>query len=493
MQLTIRAPERIRGPKAVDAGAVLSAVLSAVRDSPLDPTRLRVVCDWVQYRQNFREPVEVRPILPSALARQREDEGGAERYEIAIDLRRSASVDVEAATRRLLACPGRPPEGRCYLEDWGPLSQSCLWAFNALYWKALLLWETATGRGYEQALPGGESDARNLDAARDLILQLFGVWDRLAERRALPDELHVLEIGVGNGSQARVWLDEFARLDREMDRGYYRRLQYLMGDYSPHVLDLARAAVQGHAEHVSGLVLDATNPAQTLGFLRYKAFLVYISNVYDNLPTDELARMDGHLFQVQTRAYLPRAAADQIAAESGLSTAELPEMILRLLKVGPELLSAAQPERFATPLAAVQLWRSAWEALRLEDRYVPLEELDTFAITPDIHGELLRPIVESNGDIRMHVSNGAARSFAETLPLLHPFGVLQCHDLFVTDVHEYAAGFRGPGKYDGSVVNWVNGSLLGAIGSRRGFEVAYTPFVYRGGANVRTLTARVRE
>ena len=34
----------------------------------------------------------------------------------------------------------------------------------------------------------------------------------------------------------------------------------------------------------------------------------------------------------------------------------------------------------------------------------------------------------------MHVSNGALASFADTLPLLHPFGRLQCHDLFVTDV-----------------------------------------------------------
>ena len=66
----------------------------------------------------------------------------------------------------------------------------------------------------------------------------------------------MLELGVGNGSQARVWLDEFVRLDRERGTDYYRRLHYLMGDYSPHVLDLARAAVRDHAERVSGLVLE---------------------------------------------------------------------------------------------------------------------------------------------------------------------------------------------------------------------------------------------
>ena len=59
-----------------------------------------------------------------------------------------------------------------------------------------------------------------------------------------------------------------------------------MGDYSPHVLELARKNVAHHAENVSSLVLDALRPSETLGFLRYKAFLVYIANVYDNLPTD---------------------------------------------------------------------------------------------------------------------------------------------------------------------------------------------------------------
>jgi hypothetical protein len=93
----------------------------------------------------------------------------------------------------------------------------------------------------------------------------------------------------------------------------------------------------------------------------------------------------------------------------------------------------------------------------------------------------------------MHISNGAATSFADTLPLLHPHGVLQCHDLFVTDVHQYLNGFRGPGKYDGSVVNWVNGRLLAAIGSRRGFDVTFAPFAHRTGANVLTMTARARD
>jgi hypothetical protein len=93
----------------------------------------------------------------------------------------------------------------------------------------------------------------------------------------------------------------------------------------------------------------------------------------------------------------------------------------------------------------------------------------------------------------MHASNGALASFEGTLPLLHPFGRLLCHDLFLTEPDQYHAGFYGPGKYDGSVVNWVNGPLLQLIGNRRGFDVQIAPFGARPGANVKTLTAQVRD
>ena len=501
MLIELRLPEeRLRGDgdKAVDLAPVLSSVVGAARTSSADLGRLRVVCDWVQYRHNFRDPVARRRIEPSALetaqASRSAEAPDTERpaWEIAIDLRRARPDTLGGP---LAAALGQPPggSGRLPLEPWCPGSRSCVWGFNALYWKALSHWEQSTGRSYESALPGGESDARNAEAARELILKLFAVWDGLASRRSLPEELYVLEIGVGIGNQARVFLDEFLRLDRESGHDYYRRLHYFMGDYSPHVLELARAAVSHHAEHISSLALNATRPTETLGFLRYKAFLVYISNVYDNLPTDEVVRIGGKLYQVQVRAALSRDEADRIAAGVGVTTSELPDVVAKLLRLGPELLPEVLPDRFPTPLDAVTFWREVWEALRLDERYVPLEELDTYEVAQGIGGELLWPIVQSNGDLRMHVSNGAAASFGETLPLLHPLGMLQCHDLFVTDIHQYLTGFRGPGKYDGSVVNWVNGPLLVALGTRRGFDVTFAPFAYRTGANVLTLTARARD
>ena len=250
MQIDVRATERMRAKTPIDLGAILAPVTAAVRDSSVDLTRLRIVCDWVQYRQNFRNVVDVRHIIPFAL--QAKD--GVDVYEMAVDMRRASTADDLAGlvTQALNeAAAGETGNGHQYLEDWRPNSQSVIWDFNGLYWGSLGHWEEATGQEYEQALPGGESDARNSAAAREIIEGLFDVWDKLAERKALPEDLHVLELGVGNGNQAKVWLDEFVKIERERHSDYYRRLHYLMADYSAHVLERARENVKEHAARSS--------------------------------------------------------------------------------------------------------------------------------------------------------------------------------------------------------------------------------------------------
>ena len=562
MLIDVRPVAKLTGPDPVDMAAVLAPVFAALagvagsgqalggvagsgqalggvagsgqiergvvgqtqRPAGLDLAAVRVVCDWVQYRHNFCEPVEARPVLAdrprpaepdgagqgpgdgvTGAFRPPEGSGGSlprtgsspaaeTALELALDLRRCGEIDVAAAVTAALAArdPGTETS-HVLLEPWRPASESCLWQFNTLYWQALSRWEEATGREYEQALPGGRSQARNTDTADDLIRELLRVWDELDARRALPEELYVVELGVGNGSQARTWLDEFAELDYQHGRDYYRRLHYLMGDYSAHVLDRARKAVAHHGDKVSSLVLDATRPQLTLGFLRGKAFCVYISNVYDNLPTDDVAAIRGRPYLVEVRAYLRRADAARIARRHRVRAGELAPLIHRLLRLGPDLLAEAAPDRFGGPGAAVMFWQDVWAALRLAERYVPLDGLDAYQVSPGVTGEILRPLLESRGDVRMHVSNGALASFAGTLPLLHPFGRLQCHDLFLTGADAYHTGFPGPGKYDGSVVNWVNGPLLALTGNRRGFDVQIGPLPGHPEATVKTLTAQVRD
>jgi hypothetical protein len=489
--INFRPHSRLRADKPADLGASVLPVVSALSESTTDLSKVRVVCDWVQYRNNFRDVVEIRSILcsPSLGGVSPSTAAWGHDMEVAIDVRRAASMPLGAVTTSLL----RNETDRVFLEDWTAGSKSCIWRFNSLYWSSLDLWEKATGRSYEQALPGGESDARNREAAADLIGDLLAVWDRLDKANALPKELYVVEFGVGNGNQAKVFLDEFYELDRRHGKGYYGRLHYLMCDYSSHVLDLAREKVAEHHERVSALALDATRPSTALSFLQDKVFLVYISNVYDNLPTDEVAQMGGRTYHVQTRAYLPREQAVELAQSLSADVEQLPGLVDKLLRLAPDLLVDACPAHFPDIDTAVQFWQGTWSALRLEEQYVPLDGLDTYRVTDTLTGEALRPLLESGADVRLHVNNGAVASFDDTLALLHPYGKLVCHDLFVTDIHGYDTAFRGPGKYDGSVVNWVNGPLLAHVGRRRGFGVHLEPFRHRGGGNIVTLTAQVRD
>jgi hypothetical protein len=508
MQIDVRPVAKLRGPNPLDVPAVLRPLFEALSGTSVDLSRLKIVCDWIQYRSSFAEPVRCRPVLAERPARDDSDQAGGDpgaeprhqpapvvsSLELALDIRRCADLDVATSVKQALAEhsePGGP--GRVYFEPWAPASRSCIWRFNALYWQALASWERVTGREYEQALPRGRSDARNAETARELIGELLAVWDSLEARSALPDQLYVVELGVGNGSQARTWLDAFVQLDRVHGRDYYRRLHYLMGDYSGHVLERAWQQVAQHGEHVSALVLDASRPQRTLGFLKDKAFCVYISNMYDNLPTDEIASIGGRPYLVEARAYLRDGDAARIAHRLRIPKARLVTIIDRLLRLGPELLAETAPDQFPDADKAVALWRDVWEALYLQERYAPLDGLDAYQVAPTLTGEILRPLLEAAGDVRMHVSNGALASFTQTLPLLHPFGRLICHDLFMTSPVAYHSGFYGPGKYDGSILNWVNGPLLKLAGNRRGFGVTITPFSGRPEANVRTLVAQVRD
>jgi len=72
-------------------------------------------------------------------------------------------------------------------------------------------------------------------------------------------------------------------------------------------------------------------------------------------------------------------------------------------------------------------------------------------------------------------------------------GFLEVQDIFVSDMNDYRKGFRGPGKLDGSLVTWVNGALLRAVGARAGYDVHFAPFPYRPGTHTTVLYTTQRD
>jgi hypothetical protein len=467
--------------KAVDVGPLLLQLSEEAQRTAPERARVKVCCDWVQYQHNFRQPVQARPAVSA-------DGTPLEEGELAVDVRRIGNGadtlgDLQTCLAALVA--GTVDDSGIVLEDFGPLSRSVVWSFNRLFWDHLSSWEAAFASSFVDALPGGVSDGTNPAFWAEQIDGFVAVLDDLRDRRQLPDELFVLELGVGSGQQAKVWLDTFQAVCRERQTDYYDRLHYLMTDASSDVLRTARAAVAAHEDRVSQFGVDATDPRQALAFLRYKVLFIHASNLYDNLPTDEIVRRDGRIHEVHVRARLPAAAVRSLAADHGLDVDELPVLLERLLRVGPDCL----PDRHA----GVRFWCDLWRALRLDERHVRLEDPPRRIAAGAAEIDLEELLGHVEGDIRMHVSNAALASFANTLPLLHPRGRLQVLDLFVDDLAGYQGPFRGPGKLDGSIVNWLNGPLFRLVSERLGYHMNIERFRHRDRSRISVLSTTPKD
>ncbi len=478
-------------PKGTDITDLTSRVTAPLtvllEESGLDAdtgAALRIHLDWLQYKTCFRDPVMVRRAVD-------QHERLLPLSEISIDLRqldppRLGEQLTNAVQTLRNGGPGTTADSPLVLHAFAPWRDSIIWAFNRLFWQRLASWEAHAHRGFEAALPSGGSDANHPEAVADSVADFWTLLRDLQTRGQLPSEIYAMEIGVGSGARARLWLDRFKALDDECGTGYYTRLRFLLGDYSPATLETALAAVGPHAPISSVLAIDATNPFKTLSFLRFKILFVHLTNVYDNLSFDEIARRDGELYIVEVRPYLSGAVARRIAADFGLTTEQLPDTIKRLLEFGPEALGNLE--------RGMVFWNCVWSALRLEERLRVLDEGDEGHLPKGVSRAPLDDLLaDAPQDIRFHLSRGAAESFVNTVPLLHPRGYLQVQDIFVAAMKDYSSGFRGPGKLDGSFVNWVNGAFLRAVGARAGYDVHFAPFKYRKGSKTQILYTTPRD
>ena len=228
-----------------------------------------------------------------------------------------------------------------------------------------------------------------------------------------------LEIGVGTGARAASWLDKFKRIDAEAGTGYYDRLQFLLGDYSPTSLEARARRGEAPRRPRRGVPLDALNPFKSLSSYRFKIMYVHSTNTYDNLPFDDLVRRDGKLYLVEVRPYLHGAAADELAAEFGVSRDELPAMARRLLDGGP---FAVYPDERGIGVLA----RGCGTPSSSRSGCGRSTNATCDHVPPGLHRTHLDDLLaEAPDDVRFHISRGAGESFVNTAPLLHPRGYLR--------------------------------------------------------------------
>ncbi|MBV8083597.1 MAG: hypothetical protein JO247_02165 [Chloroflexi bacterium] len=485
MIIRLNQPDTFKKRRQESLATVLAPLAEAAEASPHNLRDVRVQFDWLQYKPgaSFRNAFLPRQFLDD-LGKPRAGSG-----EVAIDLRQvepSSFCEGFGQAVHALYEPDVASEGRLYLEDFKPGVDSVIWAWNLFFWQHLNLWEQTFSNDYTKALPGGEPDGMNPEYVKDQVGSFISQLDELHTHHLVPDEIFVLEMGVGSGEGSKRWMDEFRKQSEDRGRPYYDRLHYLMSDFSQHILDHARPRVAEHANKVSLIPMNALDPESALGFLRYKVLYAHLGNVYDNLPCGEMARIDGQFYDVEVRAYVEPEAAEKVCETYGIKHEDLSKEVERLLRIGPDY--------FSDVPQGVHFWADVWASIKLEERYVPIPDVLDYPIADRTTGEEVVSMLEGfNGDLRFHLSNGAVKSFVHTIPLLHPKGLFEVQDVFTTRLTQYQDGFRGPGKYDGSLMNWINGPLLKHVAGRHGFNVQFTPFKYRKGSATVILTTSMKE
>ena len=422
------------------AGDVLSTLLSLFEDGQIDTEilpYLNVHMDWVQYRNNFREAVALRRAI-------REDSFWP-LVEVAIDERQVDGETlrdalVEALSGVSLDAAAEAEGRRVTLEPFGPGRSSIIWNFNKLYWHNLAQWEQFSGQEYEKALPSGSSDGHNPVAIKDSVAEFWTLLKDMESQNQLPDEFFVMEIGVGTAERALQWLNMFMDLDRERGTQYYPKIRFLLADYAMATLDRARQKLHEHGEIASFIVVDALDPFKTLSFLRYKILYIHLTNVYDNLPTDEIVLRDGRYFSVEVRAYLKDSEVQAISEKYGISPNDLVRTVNRLLDVGPDHLHDVDN--------AVAFWQEVWAGIHLEERLVAVDSLSEAQLPSGMRPSHLEELVrDASTNIRFHLSSGAVESFANTISLLHPRGTCRSKTFLLPSWPAISSGFADRGRW----------------------------------------------
>ena len=212
LQTTRPGAEGSRETFAELSGRVVESLATLLQQGQVDQrtlSRLHIHLDWIQYRANFRDPIVVRRAFDAAGAL-------LPLAEIAIDLRQVETLRLTTmlaeAQRELRRRPLPPAEhAALVLGEYGPLRDSVIWQFNRLFWQRLAEWEAASGQGFEAALPSGRSDANHPQAIADSVGDFWTLLRDLEARAQLPAEIFALEVGIGSGTRARIWLDRLRR------------------------------------------------------------------------------------------------------------------------------------------------------------------------------------------------------------------------------------------------------------------------------------------
>jgi hypothetical protein len=193
--------------------------------------------------------------------------------------------------------------GGLVLQDFCPLAESLEWELGQLYWR-----ERGSHAFSSDQVPFLIHNDGNLSMQAAEVF--FNSLQAADEAGQLPDDLFVLELGIGVGLFARFFLDWFEHLCDQAGADYYERLCYVGADRSEQMLrDACRNGIfLNHPGRYRLRLADALSPEQSLledpdirrlGPRPFRA--VFLNDILDCLPPTVL-KVDGEtLLQLHVR------------------------------------------------------------------------------------------------------------------------------------------------------------------------------------------------
>jgi tetratricopeptide (TPR) repeat protein len=360
----------------------------------------------------------------------------------------------------------RAQDSRPVVQDYCPLPQSVEWQLGQRY-----LREHGSKAFLHDAAPVpyvvNNDGTLSLRAARVLLQNL----QEVEAQGGLEEEIHVLELGIGVGLFARLFLDAFRALCREHGKDYYDRVCYVAGDYAGRMLlDAGRhGAFASHPDRYAVRVVDALRPEDGLGQGLspgqapgpFRA--VFLNYLLDCLPATVLNVSESGLQELCVRTCLARGVDP--AELGGLDVDDLPRRA-----------RSDELEDKREAFAALHLFASDYAYRPAAPEAVPLSD---FAVR----------FARSAGARQVVHSYGALQALERLLGLLHSQGFILLCDYGQAQAGE-ADGFEHQ-RFSGSTFVGLNFPLLRAYFTEAGRHQWAEPPEEEGSIHARLLGRRL--
>jgi tetratricopeptide (TPR) repeat protein len=337
---------------------------------------------------------------------------------------------------------GRASDERLALQEFCPFPQSLEWELGQAYLRE------KGSRAFlrdAQTVPYAVNNDGSLSLAAARLL--FAALHETEQEQKLEEEIRVLELGVGVGLFARLFLEAFRALCRQHGVDYYDRLVYVAGDYSARMLrDGGRhGAFAGHAGRYCLRVVDGLDPVAGLGQDRtgcdappFRA--VFLNYLLDCLPAAVLEDGPEGPRQLCVRTCLARGLDPDRDTPFGLDG----------------LLARAQ----STDPGARRELLEVFPLLAADYDFRPVDP----ASVP--HGDFALAFARGQKIGQVVHSYGAIQCLDRLLPLLHPEGFILVNDYGQVETAD-GDGFEHQ-RFSGSTFVGLNFPLLRAYFTQAG-------------------------